>query len=602
MCKLDIKDGFWRMCVPSDLNQYHFTYVLPSLDDEPDSDPLLVVPASLQMGWESSPPYFCTGTETGRDIAEYLAKQPQLPPHPQEDLMIDKDMLAKFPFPDPPAAHDPDNPTQEELAALTAHRDSLNKLLEVYMDDYCNLLQSTDPEVLRHVSRALLHAIHQIFPPPTATGHTGEDPISYKKLAIDKEGVWEVRKEILGWIFDGAARTMELPTKKVDAIKEAVAAALRHHSIEAKQFESLIGKLNHALMGTPGGTALLPPLYNALHATKRAGKARAAIHPHSAQAQTLLDLRAIIHILGQRPTKCRQLVPDLPWYIGSVDACKYGMGGVWVSGTKPLHPIVWRFEFPPEITALYEAGEVTINDLEAAAILMGYLLLASVVPVTHAHLALWSDNTSAVSWTRKMSSLQSQAGQLLTRALFLRFVIEQTSPLAPLNIPGRENKLADLPSRSFRAGKADNYCLSDLAFLDFFNSKFPLTQNKSWLALRPRDKLSWLVCSALRLERVGTESWTRLPKYSCDIGRTGSSSAGRTVTWTPFSPTSQNTSELTTSAPSLLGYEKGMRVEDVKSELGRFRTRWQPSARPSNWTADQTPSTSRKRTAPTSTP
>ena len=30
----------------------------------------LVVPTSLQMGWIESPPYFCTVSETGRDVAE----------------------------------------------------------------------------------------------------------------------------------------------------------------------------------------------------------------------------------------------------------------------------------------------------------------------------------------------------------------------------------------------------------------------------------------------------------------------------------------------------------------------------------------------------
>ena len=36
----------------------------------------LVVPASLQMGWIESPPYFCTVSETGRYVAEQYIETP----------------------------------------------------------------------------------------------------------------------------------------------------------------------------------------------------------------------------------------------------------------------------------------------------------------------------------------------------------------------------------------------------------------------------------------------------------------------------------------------------------------------------------------------
>ena len=87
--KLDIKDGFWRMCVPEG-DEFNFCYVLPRLPtDDPTSDPMIVVPAALQMGWTSSPAYFCSATETGRDIAEQLQAFPSLPPHPLEHHMLD---------------------------------------------------------------------------------------------------------------------------------------------------------------------------------------------------------------------------------------------------------------------------------------------------------------------------------------------------------------------------------------------------------------------------------------------------------------------------------------------------------------------------------
>jgi hypothetical protein len=71
-----------------------------------------------------------------------------------------------------------------------------------------------------------------VFPPPTATGHDGEDPISLKKLVTEGEGIWDTVKEILGWIFNGLERTIQLPPKKVTSLRETTKTALRLERIE----------------------------------------------------------------------------------------------------------------------------------------------------------------------------------------------------------------------------------------------------------------------------------------------------------------------------------------------------------------------------------
>ena len=68
--KIDIKDGFWRMAV-NDENAWNFCYVLPSKTKVVNIDDIeIVVLNSLQMGWCKSPPFFCAGTETARDVME----------------------------------------------------------------------------------------------------------------------------------------------------------------------------------------------------------------------------------------------------------------------------------------------------------------------------------------------------------------------------------------------------------------------------------------------------------------------------------------------------------------------------------------------------
>ena len=53
-------------------------------------------------------------------------------------------------------------------------------VLEVYVDDFIAMINNVEPDHLRQLSRAMLHGIHAIFPPPEVTGHTGYDPIAYK--------------------------------------------------------------------------------------------------------------------------------------------------------------------------------------------------------------------------------------------------------------------------------------------------------------------------------------------------------------------------------------------------------------------------------------
>ena len=380
---------------------------------------------------------------------------------------------------------------------------------------------------------------------------------------------------------------MELPEHKVTNLRQTCTTLLRTGHMDRKQFESFVGKCQHACLGIPGGKALLSPLYRLLYAATTKEQATVYIHKQSPQAMALKDLRTMFLIIGSRPTYCAQLIPGTPAYVGHADACKYGTGGIWLAGTKSLHPLVWRMQWPPPVQARFESGHLTINDLEMAGLLIHYLLLEALVDVAFLQLAAWCDNTSAVAWTTKMSSSKSLIGQQLTRALALRLLTNQSSPLAALSISGIDNPLADLASRSFKAtGTAGNYELSDVEFLTKFNADFPLTQNASWIMLRPHTSVSSLVCTLLLGTTVPTGSWLRLKKCVCDIGHIGHTSSMTSIEWSPFSKTSQIATELTSSSVSPVMSVKGTLEEDIKSALAPFRQQFAPSARPLNWTTD----------------
>ena len=79
--------------------------------------------------------------------------------------------------------------------------------------------------------------------------------MSHKEL-LEGEGEWDVRKEILGWVFDGARRCIKIPTKKLDTIITETNAIICKPAIPFKSFEKLVGKLRHVAIGIPGGKGI----------------------------------------------------------------------------------------------------------------------------------------------------------------------------------------------------------------------------------------------------------------------------------------------------------------------------------------------------------
>jgi hypothetical protein len=189
MAKWDIKDGFCRMdCVEGE--EWNFAYVLPQEEGKPIT---LVVPMSLQMGWVKSPPYFCAATETSCDIStEYIETLVNsLPRHKFEKHVVEAPEYAKFPE------------TGDDS-------DKFLYMAEVYVDDFMSLVIPVMREQLQHVANAIMHGIHDVFPPEDDDSN---DPISEKKLKKG-EGRYETRKTLLGFDFDGKAKTMWLEEAK----------------------------------------------------------------------------------------------------------------------------------------------------------------------------------------------------------------------------------------------------------------------------------------------------------------------------------------------------------------------------------------------------
>ena len=143
----------------------------------------LVVPTSLQMGWVESPPYFCAATETSRDIATRYCdtKIGSMPAHKFEHYVMGSPELQSL--------DDTDSAMELRYA------------LEVYVDDFMAIIIPTSRTQVEHVARAIMTAIHDVFPASTIDA---DDPISEKKM---KKGEGTMSTKNHYWALSSMAST-----------------------------------------------------------------------------------------------------------------------------------------------------------------------------------------------------------------------------------------------------------------------------------------------------------------------------------------------------------------------------------------------------------
>jgi hypothetical protein len=385
-------------------------------------------------------------------------------------------------------------------------------LLEVYMDDFIDVVIPVCQKDLDHVAVATMSGIHDVFPPaPTPA----TDPISEKKLARG-DGAWANVKEILGMTFDGTDKTIWLAEEKRDALlarlKIWIRKASRRIGIAFEEFRTTLSKLQHAFLMVPAGRGLLSAFYRVLAKQPPI----VYLHKNTNLYYAVKDCRTFLHDTIGSPTKCRNLVTGWPDYVGITDASGHGLGGVIVGENKEVPPTVFRLQWPSDISSNIISddnpqGTITNSDLEMAGLLMLWLVMEAVCKVENAHVALFSDNSPTVHWVQRMAAKHSTIAMQLIRALALRLQLAKASPLTPMHIAGVNNSLTDIPSRSFGSEPAW-HCTNDDQLLMLFNSTFPLPHQGSWTVFHLSSEIATRVISILRMKVFTAEEWRRLPK------------------------------------------------------------------------------------------
>jgi hypothetical protein len=120
---------------------------------------------------------------------------------------------------------------------------------------------------------------------------------------------------------------------------------LRQKLVPIKKLQALFGKLQHALMILLEAKGFFTPLNTAM----KGDPMLIGLGKHSEVRAALENLVSLLRLLGSRPMHVRELVPDMPHYVGYHDTAAEGTGGVWFLLINDMPPLVWREAFSNDI-------------------------------------------------------------------------------------------------------------------------------------------------------------------------------------------------------------------------------------------------------------
>ena len=495
LCKHDIKDGFYRMFLRAQ-DCPRLALVLPRYADEPQ---LVAIPMSSTMGWGQSPPTFSAMSETACDHAnrKMILSPTYAPPHRLEEHALPMDDLSRSFVPRP---REPEDSVASDLLLAQAtepiepeppHVAPPSNMMfqrplasnDVFVDDFIQLGQGGKKR-MHTIRRHLLHALDEILAQPNADEKHRNEAVSLKKM-LKGDGSWSTRKLILGWIIDTVRQTIELPPHRKETLAAIFDKLARTHRVSNKDWESILGKLRFVSVAIPGSAGLFSALQLAL---QKANGNRIRI---TKSLRSHIDAFSILaSSLCHRPTHLAEVVPQEPTLLGSTDAAKPGMGGVYFDADGRSY--VWRFPFPEDVQAQVisssnPGGTVTNSDLEHCALIAQAGLMSTTHDTAYATLGNLTDNTPARSRVHKGAiSDDGPAAQLCTiAALHQR---EHRYCHQAWYIPGPANVMSDDASRLQH--------LTDAAFLAHYEQVYP--QSQPWTLLRLPPDLASLLLLGLR--------------------------------------------------------------------------------------------------------
>jgi len=350
-----------------------------------------------------------------------------------------------------------------------AYNKPLPKLLakaDIFVGDFILTVQGNHHcgKVVRHI---LMNDIDEVLKSPDNLPGTAE-LISDKKLGLGNSSL-NPRKLTLGWLINALKKTIVLPLRQQQRILSLLAEFLSRKRCTLLSWQKLLGELRFVSPGVAGSCGLFGILQVPL-VRKTKGCIRITWH----MRLLLTTFKQLVEDLSSRPTHLLEIIPELPKVVGAMDACGYGLGGVYfASGHSPK---VWQHGLPQHIVQQLvssdnPSGDITNSDLEQAAMVVQLDNIANSYDIRGATISNLMDNTPSLTRHFKGSTTTSGQATYLCQISSLHQRYHRCCSEVSF-IKGVENVMAD-----------DVSCLQNLTdseFLHHFNSSTQKHASSAW--------------------------------------------------------------------------------------------------------------------------
>ena len=495
MIKVDLADGFYRVGVATE----DIPTLAVAFPNRPDEPKLVALPLVLPMGWQASPPYFCSVTETITDLtnAQLNPAPTHTPDHRLSYIADHPDNEQRVTQPIAATAASNSTPPARNHIPIVPHKRRPLQYVDIYVDDFVVLAQG-NPSLRNRIRNTLFHTIDTVLRPlePADATYKRKEPISVKKLNKG-DAKWGTRKIILGWLIDTYRQTIELPPHRAQRLHEILHDLLHKRRISLSKWQKSLGELQSMVLALPGGNGLFSTLYTAFGDRLSTTRLRLTRPIQDA----IQDLIVLADDLTSRPTRIGEIVCTLPVTYGTADASGQGMGGVWLSADPTFQPTLWRTEFPRGIQSQLVStdnpnGKISNSDLELAGQIAAQDIIVQIRDCRERTLSLFTDNVCARSWQRKGSVTTLGPPAYLLRVLALhrrhyRYCVTFDY------LPGPANVMADDASRLWH--------FTDHDLLTHFNVTYP--QSVPWTICTLRPEMTSAIISALSRQRCKPASY-----------------------------------------------------------------------------------------------
>ena len=429
-------------------------------------DNLTLIPLRAIFGGSPCPSEWGIISETTTDLANYILNHEEWDPttlhSPNQNKIAEPKLLPQsLPF------------AQTRDMMVQVPLESIGKA-DVYIDDTITVSLHSETNNAKAAAAVPL-AIHTIGRPLLDNEPiTRDDLLCLRKLLA--EGRLEEVKNTLGWDLNTRSLSVHLPNHKYIAWNQSITKILQAGSTNAKDLETLIGRLTHISVMIPHILHFLGRLRRLfILATKRRQVPLKLIHKED------LELLSIYLQKSHRGIDFNLITFRKPTHAYFSDACPAGLGGYNHRGRA------WRFEIPLDLRR-----RATINMLEHLASIVGPwidIIERTLTPLS-CSISL-TDNTTSAGWLRKSNfaddgdTPQHLAAKLqLARSHAARFIEHDIKEYSQW-FPGKHNIIADSLSRDFH--------LSDLKLTLQIRSLLPSqTRQHFGIAPLPPRIVSWI--------------------------------------------------------------------------------------------------------------